>query len=387
MNNNTNTTNTATTTLSALVAGTSSSGPARHTFSFDRVFCPAVFVDHPTGDLHHVMPSSDDAVDADDTQESVFSFLGPILSSHVARGFNAGLFAYGQTGSGKTHSMVGPPSLAYRCFAAGSSGGGGAGNTQQTSAVCGIAKEAGLIPRLCLSLFEHMRMEREANPTVTHQVHCSFFEIYCEKVRDLLTSSSSSSAAATQLSKAAPRQKEAAKLRIRQHPRLGPYVEGLQSIAVNDAVAVADLLSLGMNERSTAETKMNDHSSRSHAILQLRVTRVTVGGAGDSSITTVSTRSSKLNLVDLAGSERVNQTGATGDRLEEAKNINKSLHALGRVIQTLADRGAAATMASQSGHASLASSFSSAPSAAAAAAAAASSNAALAYRESASTEG
>lgn len=44
-----------------------------------------------------------------------------------------------------------------------------------------------------------------------------------------------------------------------------------------------------------------------------------------------------MNLVDLAGSEKVGKTGATGDRLKEAANINKSLSTLGLVISTLAD--------------------------------------------------
>jgi kinesin family protein C2/C3 len=46
----------------------------------------------------------------------------------------------------------------------------------------------------------------------------------------------------------------------------------------------------------------------------------------------------KLHLVDLAGSERLSKTGATGDRLKEAQNINKSLSALGDVIAALQQR-------------------------------------------------
>lgn len=51
-------------------------------------------------------------------------------------------------------------------------------------------------------------------------------------------------------------------------------------------------------------------------------------------------KSSFINLVDLAGSERVNKTGIAGnkDRMKEASNINKSLHTLGRVIETLAEQ-------------------------------------------------
>jgi len=41
-------------------------------------------------------------------------------------------------------------------------------------------------------------------------------------------------------------------------------------------------------------------------------------------------------LVDLAGSERANSTGATGQRLKEGANINKSLTTLGKVISQLA---------------------------------------------------
>lgn len=46
--------------------------------------------------------------------------------------------------------------------------------------------------------------------------------------------------------------------------------------------------------------------------------------------------SSNLSLVDLAGSERANSTGATGQRLKEGANINKSLTTLGKVISALA---------------------------------------------------
>ena len=48
--------------------------------------------------------------------------------------------------------------------------------------------------------------------------------------------------------------------------------------------------------------------------------------------------SGKLNLVDLAGSERVWKSGAEGERLKEAQNINRSLLALGDVIQALRGR-------------------------------------------------
>lgn len=90
---------------------------------------------------------------------------------------------------------------------------------------------------------------------------------------------------------------------------------------------------------------MNAHSSRSHAVYMVRVekrTRYTTqqleeiersGKVADQSLT-----KSTLFLVDLAGSERVKKSKAVGSRLEEAKNINLALLALGNCIQALSER-------------------------------------------------
>ena len=74
---------------------------------------------------------------------------------------------------------------------------------------------------------------------------------------------------------------------------------------------------------------MNDYSSRSHSVFMMDVTQKDALHGGS--------KSGKLYLVDLAGSEKVSKTGADGDVLEEAKNINKSLSALGLVIMSLTD--------------------------------------------------
>ena len=80
---------------------------------------------------------------------------------------------------------------------------------------------------------------------------------------------------------------------------------------------------------------MNSESSRSHAVVIIRVdqeTTTTVGG-----IKTKKKVGSKINLVDLAGSERASKTGASGETLKEAISINQSLSALGNVINALTD--------------------------------------------------
>lgn len=53
--------------------------------------------------------------------------------------------------------------------------------------------------------------------------------------------------------------------------------------------------------------------------------------------TTMTCKKAKLCLVDLAGSEKISKTGAEGLRLEESKNINKSLTQLSIVINALTD--------------------------------------------------
>ena len=91
------------------------------------------------------------------------------------------------------------------------------------------------------------------------------------------------------------------------------------------------LMERGHNYRATASTKMNDLSSRSHAVFIVIVEQMSSINDGNE------IRVGKLNIVDLAGSERVRVTGATGKRLEESKKINQSLSALGNVIAALTD--------------------------------------------------
>ncbi|CBZ27061.1 putative kinesin [Leishmania mexicana MHOM/GT/2001/U1103] len=258
----------------------------------------------------------------------------------VMSGFNACLFAYGQTGSGKSYSMIGSTDALSGVTGASPSSTGNPSHSpspaQRDCLTVEMPAEHGIMPRLCSDLFRLMREEREKEEGVTHSVELSFLEIYCEKVHDLIAAASSITAANSNSSYVGT----SASLRIRQHPSRGPYVEGLSHVKVRDAGGVIKHLLSGLRARATAETNMNEHSSRSHAILQLHITKVLADTDESTGSVITRTRTCKVNMVDLAGSERVSQSGVSGDRLEEAKNINLSLSTLGRVIQQLSEKQA-----------------------------------------------
>lgn len=152
-------------------------------------------------------------------------------------------------------------------------------------------------------------------------VRASYLQIYNEYISDLLRT-------------------ERTNLHIREDKKKGVYVEGLSEWAVRTPNEIYSLIQKGAASRTTAATKMNDVSSRSHAIFIIIVEQMIQmdGQMGQSDIDMGrQIKVGKLNLVDLAGSERVRVTGATGKRLEECKKINQSLSALGNVIAALTD--------------------------------------------------
>jgi hypothetical protein len=121
------------------------------------------------------------------------------------------------------------------------------------------------------------------------------------------------------------------KLEIRQGPE-GFFVQDLFRATVGSFEEVNAHWEKARNNRTTFSNNVNEHSSRSHLVVSLYC-------KGQSS-TGASTSFGKLHLIDLAGSERLSRTGATGDRLKEAQNINKSLSALGDVIQAAGAKAA-----------------------------------------------
>ncbi|RKP33473.1 kif1c protein, partial [Dimargaris cristalligena] len=221
------------------------------------------------------------------SQQDVFNDLGCQLLDHAFEGYNTCIFAYGQTGSGKSYTMV------------------------------GYGEDRGLTPLTCGALFE--RIDANSDPHLKFNVEVSYIEIYCEKVRDLLNPNGKGN------------------LKVREHPSLGPYVEDLSKLVVSSHKDIEDLMDAGNKARTVAATQMNATSSRSHAVFTIILTQIRY----DQETNLSTEKVSRISLVDLAGSERANSTGATGTRLKEGANINKSLTTLGKVISALADQATA----------------------------------------------
>jgi len=144
------------------------------------------------------------------------------------------------------------------------------------------------------------------------ELKAALVEIYNEEIRDLLIG---------------PNEKRP-KLQVRQG-KDGNHVPGLTLLHVSDAAGVDSLLSTGQENRTVAATDMNMHSSRSHLAVQIYGSMVTSEGKQLASC---------ITLVDLAGSERLAKSGVSGDRAKEAIAINKSLSALGDVINSRATK-------------------------------------------------
>ncbi|CAI4210233.1 unnamed protein product [Parascedosporium putredinis] len=168
-------------------------------------------------------------------------------------------------------------------------------------------------------LFERIAQARDETPNISYNVRVSYFEVYNEHVRDLLVP-------------VVPNQPPYY-LKIRESPTEGPYVKDLTEVPVRSLNEILRYMKMGDSSRTTASTKMNDTSSRSHAVFTIMLKQI----HHDMETDETTERSSRIRLVDLAGSERAKSTEATGVRLREGSNINKSLTTLGRVIAALAD--------------------------------------------------
>ncbi|OQR99600.1 kinesin [Thraustotheca clavata] len=209
----------------------------------------------------------------DTTQAFVYQTVASDLVQSVLQGYNATIMAYGQTGSGKTHTMMG-------------------------------GDDQGIIPRCLTDLFESRNCTR---------IHLSYVQIYCERVFDVLEPSTASTA-----------------LSIRENEEDGVFVDGVQKRLVHNVEECLHWIQVGNANRTVAATKMNAHSSRSHAIISMHVERIDSSQSKNEIV-----QKSQFHLVDLAGSERVKKSLIRGTHVNELKAINLSLSALGNCISAL----------------------------------------------------
>ncbi|CAK7202981.1 Kinesin heavy chain [Sporothrix eucalyptigena] len=223
----------------------------------------------------------DRVFDMNSKQSDIFDYSIKSTVDDILNGYNGTVFAYGQTGAGKSYTMMG------------------------TS--IDDSEGRGVIPRIVEQIFASIL----ASPaTIEYTVRVSYMEIYMERIRDLM----------------APQNDN---LPVHEEKNRGVYVKGLLEIYVSSVQEVYEVMRRGGNARAVAATNMNQESSRSHSIFVVTITQ--------KNVETGSAKSGQLFLVDLAGSEKVGKTGASGQTLEEAKKINKSLSALGMVINSLTD--------------------------------------------------
>ncbi|XP_021252505.1 centromere-associated protein E isoform X2 [Numida meleagris] len=220
----------------------------------------------------------------DNTQQLYEGVAVPIIQSAV-QGYNGTIFAYGQTASGKTYTMM------------------------------GNKDSVGIIPKAIQHVFKIIC----EIPDREFLLRVSYMEIYNETITDLLCN----------IRKKKP-------LGIREDVNRNTYVEDLIEEVVVSPEQVMEWIRKGEKNRHYGETKMNEHSSRSHTIFRMIIeSRERSDPANASCDGAVMV--SHLNLVDLAGSERASQTGSEGLRLKEGCNINRSLFILGQVIKKLCD--------------------------------------------------
>ena len=218
-------------------------------------------------------------------QKFVYNAVGKEILDNAWEGYHCCLFAYGQTGSGKSYSMV------------------------------GYGANKGIVPISCDEIFN--RINQNVQPDKKYEIQVSMLEIYNEKVQDLLID---------------PNKRPQGGLKIRQSTVLGVFVEGLTKYPVTSYDEINRKMEEGYRNRTIGATLMNATSSCAHTIVMIDFRQLTQVGKK------TTTKISMINLVDLAGSERLGSTGATGDRLKEGCNINKSLLILGNVINCLADK-------------------------------------------------
>ncbi|XP_060924737.1 kinesin-like protein KIF18A [Limanda limanda] len=221
----------------------------------------------------------DHVFDENSTQDDIFQSTTKGILDGVMNGFNCTVFAYGATGAGKTHTML------------------------------GSQNNPGVMYRTMKELFKRMDDAKEEKEFA---VAFSYLEVYNEQIRDLLAN--------------------VGPLAVRDDGTKGVVVQGLTLHQPKTAEQILEALDSGNRNRTQHPTDMNATSSRSHAVFQIYLRQ-------QDKIASLNPNAcvAKMSLIDLAGSERASATNTKGARMREGANINRSLLALGNVINALAD--------------------------------------------------
>jgi Kinesin motor domain len=223
----------------------------------------------------------DVALPPDCSNRQVYESTARQVVSHVVNGQNGTVFAYGATGSGKTYTMAGTP------------------------------EQPGIMYYTIHDLFDMLQDRIDYVSVVA-----SYLEIYNEHLVDLLSPSSD--------------------IDMREDPERGVQINGVKEFEMECAEDVFQVLSQGATNRTTDSHNLNEASSRSHAVLMIRVEQRPFYDAQKGEARQA--LSSLLTMIDLAGSERAKKTGATKKLLQEGAMINRSLLALANCINALANR-------------------------------------------------
>ncbi|NXN49584.1 KI18A protein, partial [Rynchops niger] len=221
-----------------------------------------------------------DAVFAESSSQlEVFEHTTKSVIDGFLNGYNCTVLAYGATGAGKTHTMLGSP------------------------------EDPGVMYLTMMALYNCMDQIKEDKIC---NVAVSYLEIYNEQIRDLLVNSGP--------------------LAVREDTQKGVIVQGLTLHQPKSAEEILQMLDYGNKNRTQHPTDVNATSSRSHAVFQIYLRQQDKTASINQNV-----RIAKMSLIDLAGSERASATNAKGARFREGTNINRSLLALGNVINALAN--------------------------------------------------
>lgn len=248
----------------------------------------AISIPNPKTDAEKYSFQFSSVYDQDATQSDLFDAEISPNVKHIFKGFDVTLFAYGVTGTGKTHTMRGGKSLAER----------------------------GVIPRLLSAIYRKARkVEKDTSGKTSVEVVMSYYEIYNDRVFDLFEP---------------PEKRTPAGLPIRDNSQGKAIVVGLTERPCTNLKDFEKAYDEANLNRSTSATKLNAHSSRSHAILCVKVSQTT----GDE------VRVSTASAIDLAGSEDNRRTDNNKERLVESASINKSLFVLASCVEAISRKQA-----------------------------------------------